>query len=93
MAYAAFVQVEIDPDSDLGHRQSVLTQFVLSDLEELPGFRSAVWLNDGEGVGTCIVRFETEEQALRSLALLAPVNGPKVIRAAACAVELEAQAP
>jgi hypothetical protein len=93
MAYAALVQVEIDPDSDHAHRQSVLTQFVLPEVEALPGFRSAVWLDDGEGVGTCIVRFDTEEQARRSLVLLAPQNGPRVLWAVACAVELEAPAP
>ncbi|HEY6426388.1 MAG TPA: hypothetical protein VIX84_04070 [Acidimicrobiales bacterium] len=90
MAHAAFVQVEIDPGSTAEHRHGVLNQFVIPELKELHGFRSAMWLNDGEGVGTCIARFDTEEQAARALAVLAPANGPRVMHAGTCEVELEA---
>jgi hypothetical protein len=90
MTYAAFVQVDVDPDPDSGHRHAVLNEFVIPEVKKLPGFRSAVWLNDGKGVGTCVARFDTEEQAARVLGVLAPANGPRVVQAGTCAVELEA---
>jgi hypothetical protein len=90
MSHAAFVQVEIDPESATEHRQGVLNQFVIPEMKDLHGFRSAMWLNDGEGVGTCIARFDTEDQAALALAVLAPGNGPRVIHAGTCEVELEA---
>jgi hypothetical protein len=90
MPHAAFVQVEIDPESDPAHRHGVLNEFVIPQMKALPGFRSAIWLNDGEGVGTCMARFDTEEQAERALTVLAPDNGPRVIHAGTGVVELEA---
>jgi hypothetical protein len=90
MSYAALVQVDVDPDSDVEHRRSVLNQFVIPELEKLPGFRSAMWLNDGKGVGTCAARFDTEDQATGALGILAPSNGPRVVSSGTCKVELEA---
>lgn len=90
MAYAAFVQVEVDPSSDLEHRQAILNQFVVPELKKMPGFKTAMWLNDGRGVGTCVALFATNDQAMRSLDVLSPSNGPRVILAETCAVEVEA---
>lgn len=90
MTYAAVVQVKIDPGSDAEHRHSVLTQFVVPAVTALPGFRSGMWLNDGQGTGTCVVRFDTGAQAERALEVLASENGPPVIQAWTCEVELEA---
>jgi hypothetical protein len=90
MAYAALVQVEVDPGSDVAHRHSILSEFIVPQLRELPGFASARWLNDGNGVGTCVVQFESREQAERSLEVITPRNGPRVLKAAICEVELEA---
>jgi hypothetical protein len=89
MAYAAFVQVEVDPAADLEHRHAVLNEFVLPEVKSLPGFKAAMWLNDGQGIGTCIAQFETNEQARQSLDVLLPSNGPRVIQSGTCAVELE----
>lgn len=88
MDYAAVVQVEVHPTSDIEHRHSVINEYILPAVKKLVGFKSAMWLNDGQGVGTCIAQFETEEQAGRSLEVLAPSNGPRVIHAQTCAVEL-----
>jgi len=88
MSYAAFVQVEVDPGSSVEHRHSVLNEFILPSIKELDGFKSAVWLNDGQGIGTCIAEFDTEEQAKRSLEVVAPSNGPRVIHAGTCEIEL-----
>jgi hypothetical protein len=90
LAYAAFVQVDVDPESGIEHRHAVLNQFVIPQVKKLPGFRSALWLNDGNGVGTCVAQFDTEEQAADALGVLAPSRGPRVLHAGTCAVELEA---
>jgi hypothetical protein len=90
MAYAALVQVEVDPGSDVVHRHSILNEFIVPQLRDLPGFASAQWLNDGKGVGTCVVQFDSREQAERSLEVITPSNGPRVLKAAICEVELEA---
>jgi hypothetical protein len=89
MAYAAFVQVAVDPTSSIEHRHSVLNEFILPAMKKLDGFKSAIWLNDGQGVGTCIAQFDTREQAKRSLDVVAPGNGPRVIHAGTCEVELQ----
>lgn len=89
MAFAAFIQVEVDPSSDIEHRRSILNQFILPELKMLPGFTGAIWLNDQQGVGTCIAQFETNEQAMQSLDVLSPSNGPRVLHSGTCAVELE----
>ncbi len=90
MAYAALVQVKIEPRSDVGHRRSILTEFVVPEVSTLRGFKSAIWLNDGAGTGTCVAQFETQEDAERALEVLAPSNGPDVIHVGTCEVELEA---
>lgn len=90
MPHAAFVQVEVDPASSVQHRHSVLNEFILPAIKELAGFKSAMWLNDGQGIGTCVAEFDTDEQARRSLDVIAPGNGPRVIHAGICEVELQA---
>ncbi len=32
MTYAAFVQVDVDPDSESGHRHAVLNEFVIPEM-------------------------------------------------------------
>jgi hypothetical protein len=91
MDHAAFVQVEVDPASDSRHRHSVLHQSILPELRELPGFKAAMWLNNRQGVGTCIAQFATEEQAVASLQILSPSNGPRVLHSGTCVVELESR--
>ena len=41
---------------------------------ELPGFQKGMWLNDGAGVGTCVVQFDTKEHAVAALDVLAPAE-------------------
>ena len=89
MDYAAFVQIEVDPASDSRHRHSVLHKSILPEVKQLPGFKGAIWLNDRQGVGTCIAQFATEEQAVESLQFLSPANGPRVLHSGTCVVELE----
>ena len=90
MAHAVLVQVRIDQTSDIEHRRSVLTEFVIPEVKRLPGFEKGMWLNDGAGVGTCIVEFDTNDQAVAALEVLAPANGPEVTATAICRVEIEA---
>ena len=90
MAHAVVVQVRIAPDSDIEHRRGVLNDFVIPQVRTLPGFRNATWMNDGAGVGTCIVVFDSEENARAAVAPLTPPSGPAVISAGVHAVELEA---
>lgn len=90
MTHAVLVQVEIDPDSDIEHRRSVLADFVVPELTKLPGFERAMWLTDGAGVGTCIATFGTPDQANEALDVLAPSNGPKLVSISVCYLEMQA---
>jgi hypothetical protein len=90
MAHAVVVQVRIEPDSDIEHRHAVLNDFVIPPVKALPGFRKASWMNDGAGVGTCIVTFDSEQNARVAIAPLMPANGPAVISAGVHAIEIEA---
>jgi hypothetical protein len=89
MGYAALVQVAVDPESDVTHRRSVLSEFIVPQLKAMPGFKRALWMNDGKGIGTCVVQFETKEQAEQSLDVLTPNNGPRVLHSRICEIEIE----
>ncbi len=89
MPFAAFVQVEIDPASTVDHRRSILNELVAPPLSQLDGFSNACWLHDGNGVATCIAVFETREQATRALTVVAPSNGPRILGATVCEVDLQ----
>ncbi|MCL2585228.1 MAG: hypothetical protein FWE35_22525 [Streptosporangiales bacterium] len=89
MAQAVVAQVRIEPGSDPGHRQAVLSDFVIPQVKAMPGFVRATWLNDGAGTGTCIAVFATENDARAAVAPLTPANGPAVLSAEVHAVEAE----
>ena len=90
VAHAVVVQVRIEPDSDAEHRHSILQRYVVPQVSRLPGFQDGLWLSDGEGTGTCVVAFDTEDHARASLPRLTPEGGPQVVHAAICAVEISA---
>jgi hypothetical protein len=89
MPHAVVVQVRIEPGSDIEHRHAVLNDFVIPQVKALPGFQKGTWLNDGSGTGTCVVVFDTEDNARSAVEPLAPANGPAVISAGVYAVEIE----
>ncbi len=89
MACAVVVQVRIEPGSGIGHRHAVLSDFVIPQVKTLPGFQKGTWLNDGTGTGTCVVVFDTEDNARAAVAALTPANGPAVLSAGVHAVEIE----
>ncbi len=90
MAHAVVVQVVIDPSSDIGHRRGILEEFVLPELTALPGYRTSMWLHDGQGIGTSVVLFDTAVQAEAGLAVLTREDGPEVTAAGVHTVEAEA---
>jgi hypothetical protein len=49
-----------------------------------------MWPKDGKGAGTCVVPYDTKEHAEGALDVVAPENGPQVVHAWTCEVELEA---
>jgi hypothetical protein len=46
-------------------------------------------MNDGDGTGTCVVMFDSEDNAKSAATALTPVGGPPVISSAVCQVEIE----
>jgi hypothetical protein len=78
VAHAAVVQVAIDAGSDPAHRQGILDDLVIPEVKSSPGFVRGLWLHDGNGTGTCIVVYESEEEARAGLALLTRPGGPPV---------------
>jgi len=46
-------------------------------------------MNDGDGTGTCVVMFDSEDNAKSAVTALTPVGGPPVISSAICEVEIE----
>lgn len=89
MAYAAVIQVKIDPDSDREHRHSILNDLVIPETRALSGFENGLWMNDGSGTGTCIVVFDTEEHARAAMVPLTPTGGPPVIGSEIHEVEVQ----
>ena len=90
MAYAAVVEVKIEPDSDIEHRHAVLSDFVVPETKSLRGFQRAIWMNDRAGTGTCIVVFDTSENAQSAIATLTRDGGPPVVSSGIHEVEMEA---
>jgi hypothetical protein len=87
--YAAVVEIVIEPGSDPTHRHGVLNDHVIPELRSLPGYVKSVWLNDGEGTGTCIVVFDDAARAREGLGVLTRDGGPPTLKAGVQEVELE----
>jgi hypothetical protein len=90
MAHAVVIQVEIDPNSDIEHRHAILNDLVIPEAMALPGFQKGTWMNDGAGTGTCVVVFDTEENAKSAVTPLTPDGGPRMIGSGVQVVEVEA---
>jgi hypothetical protein len=90
MTHAVVIQVEIDPNSDIAHRHAILNNYVIPEAQALPGFRKGMWMNDGVGTGTCVVMFDTEDNAKSALTPLTPPVGPAVLSSGVYEVEIEA---
>jgi hypothetical protein len=88
MAHAVVMQVKIDPDSDREHRHSILNEFVVPEVKALPGFEHGIWMNDGAGTGTCVVVFDTEDQAAAAIVSLTRPGGPPIISSGVHEVEI-----
>ena len=89
MTHAVVIQVKLDPDSDIVHRHSILNDFVIPQAKALSGFQKGTWMNDGAGTGTCVVMFDTEDDAKLAVTSLTPVGGPAVISCGVYKVEVE----
>jgi hypothetical protein len=89
MAHAVVLQVSIDPKSDVAHRHAILNDHVIPEAKALPGFEKGLWMNDGAGMGTCVMVFDGEANARSALVALTSVAGPPVISSAVCEVEFE----
>ncbi len=90
MSHAVVIRVKINPDSDREHRHSILDDFILPEARALPGFEKGIWMNDGAGIGTCVVVFDTELHAKNAIHPLAPAGGPPIITSGVHEVEAEA---
>jgi hypothetical protein len=89
MTHTVLIQVKVDLNSDIQHRHAILNDFVVPEVKALPGFQKGTWMNDGVGTGTCVVVFDSEDNAKSAVAALTPVGGPPVISSAVCEVEIE----
>ena len=90
MTHAVLIQVKLDdPNSDVEHRHTILNDFVIPEAKALPGFERGTWMNDGDGTGTCVVMFDTEDNAKTAATALTPAGGRPVISSTICEVEIE----
>jgi hypothetical protein len=89
MAHAVIIEVKIDPNSDRGHRHSILEDFVVPEAKALAGFRTGIWMNDGAGTGTCIVVFDTEHHATAAITPHTRPGGPPIVSCGVHEVEIE----
>jgi len=90
MTHAVMVQVTLDPNSDIKHRHTILNDYVIPEAKALPGFQKGTWMNDGVGTGTCVVVFDTKDNANSAVTTLTPAAGPAVISSGVYEVEIEA---
>ncbi|MGO8825312.1 MAG: hypothetical protein ACLQU9_08730 [Acidimicrobiales bacterium] len=88
MAHAVVIQVKIDPDSDREHRHSILNDFVVPEAKALPGFEQGIAMNDSAGTGTCVVVFDSEDQATAAIVSFTRPGGPPIISSGVHEVEI-----
>jgi len=88
MAYAVVIRIKVDPDSAVEHRHSVLNTYVIPEAKALPGFQKGMWMNDGAGTGTCVLVFDSEDNARSAVAPMTRDGGPQVLEVGVHAVEI-----
>ena len=89
MTHAVVIQVKADPNSDIEHRHSILNDFVIPEAKALPGFQKGTWMNNGAGTGTCVLVFDSEDNAKSAVTPMTPAGGPPVIDIGVYEVEVE----
>ncbi len=89
MAHAVVMQVQLVPNSDIEHRLAILSDVVIPELKALPGFQKGSWMNDGAGIGTCVIVFDTEDHAKAAVTPMTPPGGPSLINSGVFEVEIE----
>jgi hypothetical protein len=89
MAHTVLIQVKLDLNSDIKHRHAILNDFVIPQVKALPGFQKGTWMNDGVGTGTCVVVFDSEDNAKSAVTAPTPVGGPPIISCAVCEMEID----
>jgi hypothetical protein len=89
MTHAVVIRVKLDPNSDIEHRHAILNDFVIPEAKALPGFQRGTWMNDGAGTGTCVVVFDSFDNARSAVGSLTPAQGPPVIESGVQEVEVE----
>jgi hypothetical protein len=90
MAHAVLIQVKVDPSSDIEHRHSILNSFVVPEAKALPGFQKGTWMNNGAGIGTCVLAFDSEVNAQSAVAPMTREGGPQVLNVGIYEIEIEA---
>jgi hypothetical protein len=75
MAHAVVMQVKLDPSSDIEHRRAILSDIVIPELKALPGFQKGSWMNDGAGIGACVIVFDTEDPTKAAITPMTPPGG------------------
>lgn len=88
MAHAVDMQVKLDPNSDMEHRHAILRDNVIPEVKALPGFLKESWMNDGVGIGTCAIVFDTKDQARATVTPMSPAGGPLLINSGVFEVEV-----
>jgi hypothetical protein len=89
MAHAVVIQVKVEPNSDIEHRHSILNEFVIPAAKALPGFRKGTWMNNGAGTGSCVLVFDSEENARSAIAPMTREGGPQVLDVEVYEIEIE----
>ena len=64
----------------------------MPEYRELPGFRMASRMNDGEGTGLCVIEFDSEVHARKAVPAVTPHGGPDFVEWGVYSVEFEASA-
>jgi hypothetical protein len=88
-AYAAVVEIVVEPGSDPAHRHGVLSELVIPELRDLTGYLKSLWLNDHRGTATCVVVFDDVAHARAGLEVLSRSGGPPTVRSGIHVVEVE----
>lgn len=90
MAHAVVIHVKLPEGGRSEEGRRMLDEIVVPNAKSQPGFKSGIWMNNGED-GRAVVVFDSEDQARSALSVLQPPpGGPTLVSSEVYEVAVEA---
>lgn len=90
MAHAVVIEVKLPEGGRSEEGRQMLDEVVVPNAKSQPGFKSGIWMNNGEA-GRAVVVFDSEDHARSALDVLKPPpGGPTLVSSEVFEVAVQA---